>query len=108
MKILKKNIHAYMVAYSQTIFEGIKKPFIKLDHRDNFRSDWQEYWPIRKFLIWNNLDEQAYYGFLSPRFTEKTGINGDYLMQYIQGLDDDTDVIQIGRASCRERVSDTV
>ena len=45
-----------------------------LDNSANERSDWYEYWPIRKFLLNERLEEDAYYSFLSPRFKEKTNL----------------------------------
>ena len=85
----------YQIAYSDETMGQIASPFKVLDNRENPRSDWQEYWPIREFLLREALDEQAYYGFLSPRFTEKTGLNGAALMQFLRDTPDDIDVITI-------------
>ena len=50
--------------------------FLVLDNSENARPDWFEYWPIRQFLLAKSLDENAFYGFLSPRFQSKTERNG--------------------------------
>jgi hypothetical protein len=49
--------------------------FLPLDNRSNERPDWYEYWPIRRFLLSEDLDEDGFYGFLSPRFREKTNLS---------------------------------
>jgi hypothetical protein len=79
----KEQIKAYSIAYTPSLFDAVKEPFIPLDHTANERSDWQEYWPIRKFLLTNDLNEDCLYGFLSPRFTEKTGLDANNLIQFL-------------------------
>jgi len=49
--------------------------FRVLDNSSSERQDWFEYWPIRKFLLSEILQEDAFYGFLSPRFKEKTNLS---------------------------------
>jgi hypothetical protein len=49
--------------------------FAVLDNSANERPDWFEYWPIRNFLRGETLHEEALYGFLSPRFTQKTNLS---------------------------------
>ncbi len=85
----------YMVGYSEATYAAIEAPFLPLDHRLNERSDWQEYWPIRRFLLEEKLDDSAYYGFLSPRFTEKTGLNGHALLRYMAEVPASIDVVLI-------------
>lgn len=83
----------YMVGYSEATYAAIEAPFLPLDHRQNERSDWQEYWPIRRFLLQEKLDDSAYYGFFSPRFTEKTGLNGHALLRYMEQVPGSVDVV---------------
>jgi len=83
-KLLQPNqIKAYTIAYTPQLFASVEAPFLPLDHTANERSDWQEYWPIRKFLLNNELDDDCLYGFLSPRFTDKTGLDGARLMAFL-------------------------
>lgn len=93
MKIPVEKIVSHVICYSQKTYDEVVYPSIPLDHRENQRSDWQEYWPIRNFLIWSDLDDDTYYGFLSPRFSEKTGLSSEFLHQYISGVTVDHDVI---------------
>ena len=55
--------------------EALDPGFLVLDNSANERSDWFEYWPIRKFLLGRPLQEDAFYGFLSPRFGSKTNLS---------------------------------
>ena len=91
--INKSQVHGFVISYTAEIYDNVQAPFIPLDNRDNPRPDWQEYWPIRKFLLNENLIEDDYYGFFSPRFQEKTGLNAEQVVDYISQLDSNTDVI---------------
>jgi hypothetical protein len=88
-------IKAYTIAYTPELYASVKAPFFPLDHTANERSDWQEYWPIRKFLLSNELDENCLYGFLSPRFTDKTGLDGNQLMHFLSQVSVGNDVVTI-------------
>lgn len=88
-------IKAYIISYTPQLFASVKAPFLPLDHTANERSDWQEYWPIRKFLLNNELDENCLCGFLSPRFTDKTGLDGARLMQFLTREGHGKDVVTI-------------
>ncbi len=93
--LLPDQIKAYTIAYTPQLFASVEAPFLPLDHTANERSDWQEYWPIRKFLLNNELDENCLYGFLSPRFTDKTGLGGERLMQFLSKEGRGKDVVTI-------------
>jgi len=84
-------IFIYTIAYSQKIAEAIEPGYLLLDHTENERSDWREYWPIRNYLLQNRLDEDAYYGFFSPRFKEKTGLSYEHVTAFIRNSFEDTD-----------------
>ena len=88
---MKTNI--YQIAYNDKTFESVDRGFLVLDNRDNFRPDWREYWPIRNFLLTHTLEEDSLYGFLSPKFKEKTGLSSIDCLTYIEQQDSDTDVI---------------
>jgi hypothetical protein len=67
--------------------------FEVLDNSSNERPDWFEYWPIRKFLLHEPLDENEFYGFLSPKFAHKTNLSAAQVHEFIRGSSADTDVI---------------
>jgi 2-polyprenyl-3-methyl-5-hydroxy-6-metoxy-1,4-benzoquinol methylase len=85
-------IHLYHNAYSQTTLEAKESGYLLLDNLANERPDWYEYWPIRRFLLNTPLDENAVYGFFSPRFREKSGLSCDEVMAFIRAADPNTDV----------------
>lgn len=60
--------------------------FQLLDNMANPRPDWFEYWPIRQFLNDTALQDDTWYGFFSPRFQEKTGLNAVGVQQVITNL----------------------
>ena len=81
----------YQIYYSnKTKFEN-DQGFLQLDNLDNERPDWREYWPIRKYLLNNQLEDDTRYGFLSPKFKEKTGLEASSVESFIEN--DDSDVV---------------
>src|SRR6185312_15473260 len=54
---------------------------------------WREYWPIRRFLMAGDLDPQAYYGFFSAKFREKTGLDAAAVRAFIGQCAGTADVI---------------
>jgi hypothetical protein len=67
-------VHIYQILNHYTAREDLDPGFGVLDNSANERPDWFEYWPMRKFLINETLNEDAYYGFLSPKFRHKTNL----------------------------------
>jgi hypothetical protein len=51
---------------------------------ENKRPDWAEYWPIRNYLLSNELDSNTFYGFLSPKFKDKTGLDSRTIYKFIE------------------------
>ena len=72
-----KSIFIHQIFYNAYTEKSLDQGFIPLDNSDNVRPDWREYWPIRKYLINNELNENDLYGFFSPKFKEKTGLSAD-------------------------------
>ena len=64
-----------------------------VDNSSNERPDWFEYWPIRKFLLGEALDEEAFYGFLSPKFKSKTNLTSAQVFDFIRQCGSDAEVI---------------
>ena len=67
-------IHLHRIAYSQPVRDVVAPGWQLLDDLNDERPDWFEYWLIRRFLLGEELDEQAFYGFFSPEFSAKTGL----------------------------------
>jgi hypothetical protein len=77
-------IRVFQIFYDDRTRASLDREFEPLDNSRNERPDWYEYWPIRGFLETNPLDESTYYGFLSPRFAQKTGLAGGRVKDFVQ------------------------
>jgi hypothetical protein len=64
--------------------EDLDPGFRVLDNSSSERPDWFEYWPIRRFLLNEPLREDAFYGFLSPRFKAKTNLSSAAVLDFIK------------------------
>jgi hypothetical protein len=69
------NVHLYQIAYSPESLAQIEPGYQVLNNLENPRPDWYEYWPIRKFLREETMDENSFYGFFSPKFRNKTNLS---------------------------------
>ena len=86
-------VHTYQILNHYTSRQDLDPGFDVLDNSSNERPDWYEYWPIRKFLQNEPLDENAFYGFLSPKFKLKTNLSAGDVVDFIGGSDAATDVV---------------
>lgn len=86
------NNRVFQIFYSTETYAGLDSGFIPLDNTGQ-RPDWYEYWPIRSFLMRESLDENTRYGFFSPKFAGKTGLDSAQVMQYLADTHDDVDVV---------------
>jgi len=87
-----RNIFIHQIFYNANTKKSLDQGFIPLDNSDNARPDWREYWPIRKYLINNELNENDLYGFFSPKFKEKTGLSADDCFKFINRYSEDADI----------------
>ena len=88
----KANILIYQIFYDDASRAKLDPQFIGLDNCANQRPDWFEFWPIRNFLLNNELEENSWYGFLSPNFSTKTGFSADFVKKIIFDFNDKSDV----------------
>jgi hypothetical protein len=86
-------ICAYQICYSEETIQSVPSGFLILDNVQNERPDWRELWPIRNFLSTNTLAEDTLYGFLSPRFSEKTGLTFEAIRSFIESNYSNHDVV---------------
>ena len=87
------SMHIYQILNHYTSRQELDSGFDVLDNSANERPDWFEYWPIRKFLLGETLDEGAFYGFLSPKFMTKTSLTATAVREFTLATDAATDVI---------------
>src|ERR1700693_511735 len=85
-------LHIYQILSHYTSPRELDPGFEVLDNSANERPDWYEYWPIRKFLLNEKLDENAFYGFLSPKFKLKTNLSAADVRDFIQKADSAADL----------------
>jgi len=76
-------IHLHLIAYSSQVRDAVAPGWLVLDNLRNERPDWFEYWPIRNFLLGTELDEEAFYGFFSPKFSAKTGLSHEATREFV-------------------------
>ena len=85
-------IFVYQIFYDEESKRNLNFGFIPLDNTDNERPDWYEFWVIRNFLKNNELQENAWYGFLSPKFVEKIGLQPLTVLYWLEMHDACNDV----------------
>ena len=73
--------------------QALDPGFLVLDNRANERPDWYEYWPIRRFLLQERLEETAFYGFLSPKCELKTNLDSAAVRRLVEEAGAEVDVI---------------
>jgi len=83
-------VHLHQIAYSPEVLARVEPGYAVLDHLANERSDWYEMFPIRRHLHAQAgaLDENAFYGFFSPKFGAKTGFNHAQAVAEIEAAGD--------------------
>jgi predicted O-linked N-acetylglucosamine transferase (SPINDLY family) len=83
----------HQIYYNEETRQKIMPGFVPLDNSANLRPDWFEFWVILNYLREHTLQDNTWYGFFSPRFTQKTGLSAQVVMQTIEQAPSDTDVI---------------
>jgi hypothetical protein len=86
-------IHLYQTAYSPETLAALEPGYRVLDNLSNERPDWYEYWPIRRFLATHTLEEDAFYGFFSPKFGRKTQRSHADVVRFVQECAPRADVV---------------
>ena len=86
-----KGVEIRQIFYNDATRSSINNLFIPLDNT-NGKSDWFEFWPIFEFLSNNELKDETWYGFFSPKFENKMGISSKEACNFIN-KNNDADVI---------------
>jgi len=87
-----KKIYVHQIFYDSESRAKIQPGFIPIDNTNSAHRDWFEFWVILNFLRNNPLEENAWYGFLSPKFLEKTGIDSTAILQAIEANYESMDI----------------
>ncbi|AVP99157.1 hypothetical protein C7S18_19160 [Ahniella affigens] len=92
-----KPLRLFHIAYDEATRADVPAGFELMDHSDNERSDWREYWPIRRFLKGHlqgaAVDDDSWFGFFSPRFKEKTGLTPSQVTAFVESSAPAVDVV---------------
>jgi 2-polyprenyl-3-methyl-5-hydroxy-6-metoxy-1,4-benzoquinol methylase len=83
----------HQIYYSEQTRAELDPGFLPLDNSANERPDWREYWPIRRFLLDRELEPDCYYGFLSPKFKQKTTLTATAAHDFVRLRAGTADVI---------------
>jgi hypothetical protein len=87
--------YIHQIYYNTQTRDALDPGFIPLDNTSNERPDWYELWVIRRYLTTHALEENAWYGFLSPKFGLKTGLSSNQLNRLIHQINPRCDVILV-------------
>jgi len=85
--------HIYQILTPYVSRQQLDPGFEVLDNTANQRPDWFEYWPIRNYLLGGGLDEDAFYGFLSPKFRLKTNLSSTAVREFIDAAGPAAEVV---------------
>ncbi len=88
-----RSVHIFQILTHYLSRSDLDPGFEVLDNSANERPDWFEYWPIRKYLRSATLDDEAFYGFLSPKFKLKTNLTASRVRAFIDAADPSVEVI---------------
>jgi len=84
-----ENHKIYQIFYNSITRISKDPGFEDMDNTLNLRPDWSEYWPIRNFLSKETLNSNYYYGFFSPKFKEKTGLDSSAVQDILKNSNED-------------------
>jgi hypothetical protein len=87
--------NVFQIYYDEASRAKLDPGFRPLDNTQNLRPDWFEFWVIRSFLHNNRLEEDSWYGFLSPNFQHKTGLTSEHIRRFTDFMGDRGEVALI-------------
>ena len=87
------DIFLHQIYYDEASRRSLMPGVIPLDNSKNERPDWFEFWVMLNFLRNNTLQDNAWYGFISPKFKSKTGLSSGDVVQKINTEGANADVL---------------
>lgn len=88
----RRSFFVHQIYYDEDSRRQLDPGFVPLDNTRNERPDWFEFWVIRRFLLDTPLQDDAWYGFFSPRFRAKTGLSASQVMDFLESAAPQADV----------------
>lgn len=90
---MSRQVFIHQIFYNEATRAQVHPDFIPLDNSANPFPDWFEFWPILNFLNSRQLDQNGWYGFLSPKFVQKVGYDPHFLKDFLDSCGDDVDAV---------------
>jgi len=90
---MPSNIHIHQIFYNEETRQQLDPGLIPLDNSANLRPDWYEFWPMHHWLTSHQLNENDWYGFLSPKFFRKTGFTSVDIANVIDQFREEANVV---------------
>lgn len=90
---MSQQIFIHQLYYDEASKAMLDPGFVPLNNLKNERPDWFEFWVMLNFLRHTPLQDNAWYGFLSPKFKNKTGLQANDLHQALTLHGHATDVV---------------
>jgi len=90
--MVNRAVFVHQIFYDEQSKLALDSGFIPLDNTANERPDWFEFWVIRDFLRKHSLIDDGWYGFLSPKFRQKTGIPSQSVMNLLATVAEQAEV----------------
>ena len=87
----QKKVKLFQIFYDSETASQIQSGFEPLNNTDG-PADFFEIYPIFKYLKSNEISEDKWFGFFSPKLQEKTQITSEDVCQEIQEIDEQYDV----------------
>ena len=75
------------IFYDDSSRRELDPGFLPMDNTANARPDWFEFCVIRDYLSRASLQEDMWYGFLSPKFRLKTGLGAADVLSFLRASD---------------------
>lgn len=85
-------IRIHQIWYDDASREALDPAFLPLDNSTSERPDWYEFWAMLQVLRAEQMEEDGWYGVVSPAFGSKTGLGGDLLVETLSRLPVETEV----------------
>lgn len=82
----------FQIFYNEKSRRVLDSGFAPLDNSNSEHPEWFEFLPILRFLQSTTLVDEHWYGFLSPKFREKTGLSSAQLFSFLDQFPTGCDV----------------
>lgn len=87
------NALIFQIFYDDKSKRLLDDGFCGLDNTSQEFDGWYEFSPIFEYLSSNRLDDDVWYGFLSPKFRSKTGCDAAYVHDFLDRVPQKAEVV---------------